>query len=409
MSFRLSTIQEYNRFIAVDIGSYKIRVLICEIENGSLKLLWKASVRQSRNHMLDGDISDMQWVAETIQKAILKAWSHLEEIPTDIITSFSSRTMPYDILTMNYTRSQKDAKVTLDELDVMIKRVEGKSFDRIRNKLLEYTGDRNTDIRLISSSLTSIFIDGKRIANPTGFIWKDIRFTVMNIYTSTSDFSSIHSVLNSLDRKTISVVPSLVLYPKIIEKSASIFDTNVYLDIGYHRVNIVYESHNEIIWSIVVPFWLALLELEISKAFPEMSMIDIENNIIALLELSKSAILKNEKYREMSIITNDFLEMIGEYIIIGGEKVSKELVIKNLFLCSASASNQYITQYWKDFFKNTTHHAVSMNSPEVFLWETKIEIEYYLATALAEVASELLLAKKDPIIRILRYIIYQYD
>ena len=69
----------------------------------------------------------------------------------------------------------------------------------------------------------------------------------MNIYTSTSDFSSIHSVLNSLDRKTISVVPSLVLYPKIIEKSASIFDTNVYLDIGYHRVNIVYESHNEII------------------------------------------------------------------------------------------------------------------------------------------------------------------
>jgi len=32
MGFRLSTLQEYNRFVAIDIGSNKIRVLICEIE-----------------------------------------------------------------------------------------------------------------------------------------------------------------------------------------------------------------------------------------------------------------------------------------------------------------------------------------------------------------------------------------
>jgi enoyl-[acyl-carrier-protein] reductase (NADH) len=60
MSFRLSTIQEYSRFVAIDIGSCKIRVLICEIENGSLKLLGKASIRQNRNHMMDGDIANMR-------------------------------------------------------------------------------------------------------------------------------------------------------------------------------------------------------------------------------------------------------------------------------------------------------------------------------------------------------------
>ena len=76
---------------------------------------------------------------------------------------------------------------------------------------------KNIDLKLISSSLTSIYIDGKRISNPIGFTGKDIRFTILNIYAPMVDFENLHMVINSLDRKTISLVPKTVLYPKILE------------------------------------------------------------------------------------------------------------------------------------------------------------------------------------------------
>lgn len=60
MSFRFSHIHEYSRFIAIDLGSYRVRAAIYEIESGELVLRGKSSIRQSRKNFLDGSITDIQ-------------------------------------------------------------------------------------------------------------------------------------------------------------------------------------------------------------------------------------------------------------------------------------------------------------------------------------------------------------
>lgn len=52
MSFKVSTIFEFDSFIALDIGAFKIKVLVCRVENGEVKIIGSASTRQSRKDML---------------------------------------------------------------------------------------------------------------------------------------------------------------------------------------------------------------------------------------------------------------------------------------------------------------------------------------------------------------------
>lgn len=87
MSFKISNIVDYNQFIALDIGTSKIKVLICSIEGGELRILGSAIMRQSKKNIIDGEIADLYGVSETIKKAITKAGENLDEIPSDIVIS----------------------------------------------------------------------------------------------------------------------------------------------------------------------------------------------------------------------------------------------------------------------------------------------------------------------------------
>lgn len=51
MGFRISNIHEYDRFVAIDLGSYRIRASLYAIHEGKLELEGSASVRQHRKNM----------------------------------------------------------------------------------------------------------------------------------------------------------------------------------------------------------------------------------------------------------------------------------------------------------------------------------------------------------------------
>jgi len=85
MSFKISTIFEYDSFIALDIGAFKIKALVCKVENGELKIISQASTRQSRKDMLQGEVSDLRSVSDAVAKTIYKATESLENCPNDVI------------------------------------------------------------------------------------------------------------------------------------------------------------------------------------------------------------------------------------------------------------------------------------------------------------------------------------
>ncbi len=63
-----------------------------------------------------------------------------------------------------------------------------------------------------------------------------------------------------------------------------------------------------------------------------------------------------------------------------------------------------------DFLKDTVHKDVQIRELSTVLNpDLKITSEYVTTYGLALIASDLLLIKKDPLVRILRYVLYQYE
>ena len=57
------------------------------------------------------------------------------------------------------------------------------------------------DLRLISSTITSVAIDGKKITNPVGFSGGKVMLTVLNVFAPASEFNIVRSIIASLGRK----------------------------------------------------------------------------------------------------------------------------------------------------------------------------------------------------------------
>lgn len=410
MGFRLSTIQEYNRFIAIDIGSYKIRVLICEIQNGELVILGRSSVRQERSHTIGGVITDMHGVSESIRRAIDIAWKWLEEIPEDIIVTLLSDSLMSDTITTQYSRADKDSTLTMEEIDAMIKKIESHSFERVRTKMrTEYwTDDR--EIRLISSTLTSISLDEKRVMNPIGFSGKNVRFTVLNVFAPTSDCNVLRSVITALGRKTISIIPPPLALPKIIEHTEFLLDTNVYLDIGYSHTTIAIEIRGELTMFHTLPFGTELLEIEIGKKLWWKWSLGREHAMIETLKTSFTHFSKTQKCKIYSETITDFFELIRDGLLSITERHAHTLIIKNLFLSGGIFLSPLPKEIISHLMQDTLHRDAYVRLLTHDLEEEQsISAEYATVYWLARIAADLLLIKKDPLIRILRYVLYQYE
>ena len=60
MGFQIHKAEEKEIFLAVDIGTARIKVLLVQVDKGDFSILSSVSVRQSKKHMHQGDILDLQ-------------------------------------------------------------------------------------------------------------------------------------------------------------------------------------------------------------------------------------------------------------------------------------------------------------------------------------------------------------
>lgn len=351
----------------------------------------------------------MHGVAETIRRAIERASKDIDEVPEDIIISLLSDALVSDTVTTQYIRGDKDSTLTMEEIDSMIKKIESHSFDRARTKIRTQFGSSDMEIRLISSTLTSIYIDDKRIMNPIGFTGKNIRFTVLNVFAPTSDCNVLRSVISALDRKTISIIPPPLVLSKIIERTENLLDTNTYLDIGYSHTTIVLEVRGEIVTFHTVPIGSQLLEQEIGKLCKEKWSLNREHTMIEILSLSLEK-LEQKKYEPYKDCIEEFFSLIRDSLLATIERNSETMILKNLFLSWWIFLGKLPLEILEKMLSTTIHKNATL---ELLTQKTdaslEINSEYITTYGLSLIAADLLLIKKDPLIRILRYVLYQYE
>jgi cell division ATPase FtsA len=402
MSFRISHIHDYDRFIAIDLWTYRVRAGLYTIKNGVPSLEWSASIRQNQKNIVNGVIQDMRWVALVIDKAIHKACSHLTDIPEDIIIGFSPEVCIHDLMVSQYLRSDPELPLNMDELDLMIQKIEKASLIRAKKKAKAEYAVIHDDIRLISSTLTSITIDGKQVTSPLGLTGKHVRINILNVYSLASEYNILRSIISGMKKRTISIVPMPIIFPKILEHGKKDSPDNVYINIGYTYVTIVFEKHQEITFFDSFSTGASMLMEMFLEKQKHLSFTEIES----ILMRAKTG--AQDEWERESIVREYFLYIIDTLtsVILRQEEST---TTKNIFVSGGIFSSEWIEKIFFDIFsENIGRHGDYLHLSSVSN-TPKNQSEYLLTTGLAHLGQELLHTKKDPIVRILRYTLYHYE
>lgn len=368
-----------------------------EIESGEIVPLASASVRQSRKNIMQGSILDMRGVAETLERAYIQVTQKEEPTPDDLIVSFSSSGFICDSVTTQYLREDTESVMTMQEIDTMIKKIESESFARARKKCRQQFGIAHDDIRLVSSTITSIIVDEKSIANPIGFAGKHICLTVLNVFVPASEFNIIRSVVSSLNKQVISLIPVPLIFPKIIETSEYASESACIIDIGHTHITILLTEKNRVLSFETFPFGTEMLVDLVAQKYPDISLIQIENILCG-------------DTRDISIEPE--VQVFLSYVldVIAGFFQEKNVVLsqKNLFCHGGFFENTTFFSQFSRAFEEANGKTIRKKrlSDIIKTWENPDKVITY---GLALMAHELLLVKKDPLIRILRYVLYNYE
>lgn len=399
MSFHLSHIHEYSRFLAIDIGTYRVRTGVYSTDNFELSELGYSSVRQNRKNFSFGLIANMRGVAETIEQSILQATQKLDVIPEDVVISFSSSDFFFDSVTTQYVRLDPTSTLTMQELDTMIKRIEANSYSRTKEKIKKNAWIIVDDLRLISSTITNISIDGKKITNPVWSSGWKVLLTVLNVFAPASEFNVLRSIVASLWRKAISIIPTPLLFPKIVEQTSFVNEPACYVDIGYSHTTILITENNEIKTFETFNVWARMLMEMIKESYKSASLLGIENILCSEQNIS------DERY--VSIL-EDFFTYVWDMIMAFLEEEGLKIRLNHLFLHGNIFENKFIAEKFSQHFDNLYGYHIEKHHLKTLIPKENAHQEV-ITYALALTATELLLVKKDPLIRILRYVLYNYE
>lgn len=116
--------------------------------------------------MYGGDISDLQGVSETLEKALHRIEKNQKQEVRDCIFSIQSPSLVTDAFSMNYVRDKDSVPLGMEEIDSMVARIEVKSLEKAKPKILSLVTEDENQMKLVTTSLTSITIDGKKVSNP---------------------------------------------------------------------------------------------------------------------------------------------------------------------------------------------------------------------------------------------------
>ena len=321
-------------------------------ESAELKELGYASVRQDRKNFSGGLISDMQGVARTIEHSIIQASQDIDHIPEDIIISFPSSDFLFDSITTQYTRADPSSTLTMQELDTMIKRIESQSYARAKQKAKVRSGVSSDDLRLISSTITSVSIDGRKITNPVGFSGGKVTLTVLNVFAPASEFNVIRSIIASLGRKVISLIPTPLIFPKIVEKTDYINERACYIDIGYSHTTVLVTQDNEIKTFETFPVGSRMCMEMIRDVHKNSSLLGIENVLCSESEV------RDKKYQP---IIEEFFEYLMDMVWGFLEQEKVQIRFTHLFVHGNIFENPAIFKMFGSKFEEICGYDVKKN------------------------------------------------
>jgi hypothetical protein len=282
-------------------------------------------------------MASIEWISQSIEIAISKLLKNHNINPHDIIINIPTSRIISSKKNLSYIRTKPQEPISLEELDFIIWKAERESLYEAKTDIKNRTWYSEIDMKLITSSITSMIIDDCKVSNPIWFTGKEIHISVLNIFIPSSRYNTLMTIWNYLWKNILSILPIEFCLPKILSNSEFAYDNVIFIDIWNTKTSLIIQKAWVIMWFDTIDIWIDDLLKSIQEKTGEV-------NIEILHKYEKDGEYIQEK--------KDFLSVWEEwFILILKEILQTNLIPYRIFL-SGWWDNKFVRDYIKDINLN---------------------------------------------------------
>ena len=373
----------------VNVGSYKVRTVICSFSFGWVKILGYWEKRQSRLDIINNEINNVAWVCDTIGQSILKAeveaWVQPKKI---IINPFLSNTFYYS-KKIHYKQQDNEKIIDKKQLCQIISSVEKQSLSSSYRDITSKFGIEKQDLQIILTNISQIKIDGE---NTDSLIWKtaeDIKIEISNMLISKTNYKLIQDISNFLWKKVLKIIPEEYALTTIWAKEKKV----VFLNIWNSSTFISITWNNNLKGSIRLDVWIQDLLKPIAKNTSK-------NRSEIIKKLDRSDLFRDEKEHFLSFFTDILTSGLKE--LLANNICPHHFVLSwgwanNIFIQEHIAQIDF-AKYSIKMLKKVDFITASIKQIKKISWvEDILSISNINLIAQIVATSQMLSRKKDPI------------
>lgn len=396
MSF-INKIIPSKKVILIDVWTYKVKTALCEYKNHEITVVSYAEKRQENSDIIWSEIANIEWVSDTIEKTLDRLLKDSKLNPNDIIINIPTSTIVSSWKTLNYSRESFEENISVQELDFIIGKAEKEALDEAKIEIQNKTWYSEVDMKLITSSITDINIDGFRVTNPIWFTGKNINLSVLNIFIPASRYNIINTIWSFLEKNILSIIPLEFSLPKILSWSDYAYDDVIFIDVWNTKSSLIVQKNWVIIWFDKINLWINDLIKSIKEKTWETTIEIIKN------------IQKEDKYQNEK---KEFLEVFEEWFVITLKEILKSNLVPYKILLSGWWDNNFLREHLLKI--NLSKHTLHSIKPFSFInidfekdikinWDKKIFDKTNIWLLSMIIASkEIVQYKNNPILSIIR-------
>ena len=313
MAFQTHTLP--SQIIAiVEVGSYRIKVCICEFKNDKVHILWYGEKRQSTSYFINGECRNLELLGTSIRDAISKTEKDNHIHVDKVVINYPFGELYFHHHKLSYKRDNESQLITKVELEKILKKTEKIVLEKCFKNIEKKSGFMETDMRLIISSILSFKIDKVPYERIIAESWRDIVVSLLNMFIPIDKSNHIKYIGGIIQKDITKIIPTEFSLRTIFKQK-----NIVIINIWAIYTSITIKSEWNIIGISKIPIWV--------------------NDLVGMVE-SEYSHTRSDILRSVGtgIYTNkeqDFLDIWKQWLMVWiSEILDDEVCPKNFYVLS---------------------------------------------------------------------------